>query len=462
VLSYAVLLGAFTIAVTAILRAGPVSPTTVELPTAGPTHLADALHTPLSQLLIQIVVVLGLAQGVGRLFRRIKQPAVVGEMFVGIALGPSVLGTLSPEVSQFLFPRASLGGLFLLSQVGILLFMFVVGIDLDTRLLRQRAHAVVLISHASILAPFLLGAGAALWLFVPYAPPGASFQAFALFLGISVSITALPVLARILNERHLTLTALGTTAITCAAVNDATAWCALAFITAIARAQSRVGAVFTLGLTIVFVAGVMVVGRPLLRWLGVESRELDHRTLLIALLTAFICALCTEGIGIHALFGAFLAGLAMPRSDVLKGFLRERIESFSSLFLVPLFFAFTGLRTQVGLLAGWADWGACLALLTIAIVGKLGGSAIAAKAAGFGWSDSAALGILMNTRGMVELVALNLGLDLGVLSPKLFAMLVLMALVTTFATGPALTALRVGVPISVENLAVDTVRATQA
>ncbi|HEV2847082.1 MAG TPA: cation:proton antiporter [Thermoanaerobaculia bacterium] len=405
--------------------------------------LLENLRHPLSILLLQIVVIVVAARSVGAVFNKFGQPRVIGEMVAGILLGPSLLGWLAPAAQASLFPPDSLGALRMLSQIGVILFMFVVGTELDLDHLREKAHAAVIVSHASIVLPFFLGTASALFLYSSLAPAGVPFSAFALFLGVSMSITAFPVLARIIEERRLSGTYLGTTAIACAAVDDVTAWCLLAVVVALAKAASLTGAVWTIGLSLLFIGAMLFLVRPRL------SRITEQRSGkgawaggpgLLAGLFAFIfaSALATEVIGIHALFGAFLAGVCMPRDAKLRQFLRERLETFTTVFLLPLFFAFTGLRTEVGLLNDWWGWMLCLAIIALAIVGKLVGSMLAARWTGMSWGDSFSLGALMNTRGLVELIVLNIGLDLGILSPKIFAMLVLMALITTFMTGPLL------------------------
>jgi K+:H+ antiporter len=282
-----------------------------------------------------------------------------------------------------------------------------------------------------------------LFLFPRLAAPGTSFTAFALFMGISMSITAFPVLARILEERGLSKTALGSTAISCAAVDDVTAWSLLAFVVAIAKAGGLAGSVLTIGLVLIFVAVMLFIVRPgLPRWIGQPAltAEAPGKGVLAGVLAFLLAsALTTEIIGIHALFGAFLAGVVMPPQGEFRHRLKVRIENFSSVFLLPLFFAFTGLRTQIGLLDDTESWLICLGIIFIATLGKLGGSMITARWTGMNWNDAFALGALMNTRGLMELIALNIGYDLGILSPRIFAMLVLMALVTTFLTGPLLT-----------------------
>jgi Kef-type K+ transport system membrane component KefB len=448
--SYALIILLFIAVVFGVLQAGSgigVPPPVATADSSPFSGILENLNAPLSLLLMQVLLIVVAARLAGALFTRIGQPAVVGEMMVGIALGPSLVGALFPEFSGFVFPKASLGNLSLLSQIGILLFMFVVGMELDTRLLKQKAHSAVLVSHASIVFPFLLGLTSSLWLYKDYSGGNTSFLAFALFMGIAMSITAFPVLARIIQERGLTGSHLGTTAITCAAVDDVTAWGALAFIVALAKAQNLAGSAITVVLTVVFVVLALGMLRPALQKMADRLPDIgkpDKGTTVAVLVAVFACALATEAIGIHALFGAFLAGVAMPKDEPFRDFLRHRLEYFSTLFLLPIFFAFTGLRTQVGLLSTPMDWAVCAFLLFIAVLGKFGGSAVAARITGLSWRDSAAIGALMNTRGLMELIVLNLGLDLGVLSPKVFAMLVIMAVVTTLSTGPVITALGLG------------------
>lgn len=403
--------------------------------------LSTNLHEPLSILLLQVIVIIVAARLMGLLFRRMGQPAVIGEMVAGIILGPSLLGALFPTVQSFLFPALSLGLLRTLSQLGVILFMFVVGLDLNVQQLRLKAHTAVLVSHASIMVPFLLGVGLSLLIYPSLATPHISFTAFALFIGVAMSITAFPVLARIIEERGLTKTHLGSTAIACAAVDDVTAWCMLAIVVAIAKANGLAGSLMTILLTLLFIAVMLFLLKP---WAARLSGErfrnglISKRTVTLVLMIVFISSLFTEIIGIHALFGAFLAGVIMPSHEGLQNFLRERIEPFSTGFLLPLFFAFTGLRTQIGLLDDWYSWLMCIAVIGVAIAGKFGGSMIAARWTGMNWQESFSLGALMNTRGLVELIVLNLGYDLGILPPKIFGMMVLMALATTFMTGPLL------------------------
>jgi len=303
----------------------------------------------------------------------------------------------------------------------------------------------LLVSHAGIVAPFLLGAAGALFLYRDLAPAGVSFSAFALFLGVSMSVTAFPVLARILEERGLTGSALGATAIACAAIGDVTAWCLLAAVVALAQAGAVGGALWTVGLSLLFIAAMLLLVRP---WLARLARRgtapwAGSTGLLSAVIVfVFAAALGTEVLGLHALFGAFLAGVCIPEGAGLRQFLRDRLETFSSAFLLPLFFAFTGLRTQIGLLDDARSWWMCLGIIALATLGKLGGTLLSARSTGMAWRESLSLGVLMNTRGLVEIIVLNIGFDLGILTPPIFAMLVLMALVTTFMTAPLVSWIR--------------------
>lgn len=423
---------------------GRVAPSPQAVDTVGRSPILDNLDHPLSILLLQLIVVISAAKLLGRLFQYCHQPAVIGEMLAGILLGPSLLGAVLPASTSFLFPAKSLDTLHLLSQIGVIVFMFFVGIELDLSAMRQRARAAVLVSHVSIVGPFLLGCALALGVYSDFAPAGVAFTPFALFLGIAMSITAFPVLARIIKERGLERTPLGTIAIACAAVDDVTAWCMLAVIVAIGKASGMGGAALTILLALLFVGVMMLLVRPRVLTLtarGARSGAVQNAQIAAALVFAFLSALCTEVIGIHALFGAFLAGVLLPTDAAISKALHARVEAFASLFLLPLFFAFTGLRTEIGLLDTPGDWLVCAAIVAVAVAGKFGGTVMAARFAGFNWRDSSALGALMNTRGLMELIVLNIGYDMGILSPRIFAMMVVMALVTTLMTGPILSLL---------------------
>ena len=406
--------------------------------------LLQNFQSPLARLLLQFIVIILATRILGMLFRRFGQPSVIGEIAAGILLGPSLLGWLWPASAKFLFPASSLGTLQLFSQIGVCVFMFVVGMELDLAQVRQRARAAIGISSAGIILPFALGAGAAFFLFKGFAVEGTAFPAFALFMGIALSITAFPVLARILKERGLTHTPLGAMAITCAAAGDATAWAILAFVVAIAKATGLAATALNLALVLFFVALMLVVVKPWLARRLPTHGEPGAGVIAAVMMILTASALTTEVIGIHALFGAFLAGVVMPKQKEFHEHLIVRLENFSGVFLLPLFFAFSGLRTDLSVLDDSSDWLICIGIIALAVLGKLGGTFLAARLAGMNGRDAFALGALMNTRGLVELVALNIGYDLGILSPRIFAMLVLMALVTTFMTGPLLRLARPG------------------
>lgn len=399
------------------------------------------IKSPLGLLLLQIIIILFVSKLFGAIFTKIKQPSVVGEMVAGIFLGPSIMGFMFPGFSEFLFPKISLNNLQFLSQIGLALFMFIIGMELDIEKLRNKAYNAIVISHASIIFPYFLGVSVSYFLYEHFAPANISFAAFALFMGIAVSITAFPVLARILQERGLTRTSLGAIVITCAAFDDVTAWCILATVIAIAKAGSIASALFTILLSVVFVLIMVYAVSPLIKKLSNkygDSENLNKTLVAIVFFVLLLSACITEAIGIHALFGAFLAGVIMPQKSNIKKLLMEKLEDVSILLLLPLFFAFTGLRTQIGLLNEGHLWATCGLIIFVAVLGKFGGSALAAKLTGQSWTDSFSIGALMNTRGLMELIVLNIGYDLGILSPALFAIMVLMALTTTFMTGPLL------------------------
>jgi Kef-type K+ transport system membrane component KefB len=383
----------------------------------------------LALTLLQIVIIIALARAMGALLRRFGQPTVVGEIAAGIFLGPSLFGALAPDAFARIFPPASIPTLFSLSQIGLILFMFLVGLEFVPELLRERRHTVVVISHTSIVVPFILGTLLAVYLYPRVSDPGVSYRSFVLFLGTAMSITAFPVLARILEDRDLMKTRLGNVAIACAAVDDVTAWCILAFVVMLARAGEPMQFALQLVLVAAYVVLMLKVVRPRLR----------KPSLFVALLIVFASAWATELLGIHALFGAFLAGAIMPREAALNESFQEQIRGLTSIVFLPLFFAVTGLRTNIGSLGTPALWLCCGLVLLVAIAGKFGGAAASAAAVGFRWREAAAIGLLMNTRGLMEMVVVNVGLEIGVVSPSLYTMIVIMALVTTAMTTPLLT-----------------------
>jgi Kef-type K+ transport system membrane component KefB len=394
----------------------------------------------LATLILQIGVILVVARLAGWIFRWFHQPQVIGEMVAGLALGPSLLGWVAPGLSAQLFPPASLGFLNSLSQVGLLLFMFLVGLELDLKKLRTLGRIAVVTSNISTIVPFAGGAVLAFFIYPILSEPTVHFTGFALFMGAAMSVTAFPVLARILIERKLLKTEVGTVAIVCAAVGDVTAWCILAGIIALVRSEGSGPLLLTLGGLGVYVLIMIFIVRPLLRRIerSYLNGGLSYDLIAVIILLILASGWATEWLGVHALFGAFFAGVISPKN---KEFIRKvsaRFEPITVVMLLPLFFALTGLRTNVGLISGGTMWFYCGMIILVAVAGKLGGSMLSARANGMPWRESAAIGVLMNTRGLVELVILNIGLDMGVLGPTLFSMMVLMALTTTFMTTPLL------------------------
>jgi Kef-type K+ transport system membrane component KefB len=418
-----------------------VAPLAPQVPPGVPAF-ATFSEFSLATLLLQIGVILIAARVVGWIFRQLHQPQVVGEIAAGIMLGPSLLGWVAPGFSAMVFPVASLTFLNALSQIGLVIFMFLIGLELDTKMMRGRGHTAVVTSHVSILAPFLLGSALALYLYPRLSNASVPFISFALFMGVSMSITAFPVLARILAERKMVGTPVGALAIACAAVDDVTAWCILAGVVLIIRAPASIMPFWATLLGTAAYAGAMIFGaKPWLSKLAaIYRRRSDVTQDLLGgiLLLALASALITERLGIHALFGAFLLGAVMPKEKAFVEALKGKLEHLTVVLLLPLFFAFTGLRTSIGTIHSPEMWGNLGLVLLVAIFGKLGGSMVASRLTGLSWREAGAVGILMNTRGLVELVALNIGLDIGVISPALFTIMVLMALITTFMTTPAL------------------------
>ncbi|MGO4555422.1 cation:proton antiporter, partial [Stenotrophomonas sp. 2YAF22] len=397
---------------------------------------AHHLASPLGRFLLQLLVLLLVAKGAGALLKRFGQPAVIGEMAAGLMMGPLLLGSLLPQVHGALFPAASLGPLGMLSQLGVLMFLLVAGAELDLGALRGRRRFAFTVSHAGIAVPFVLGVVLAIWLYPQHGPQGVSFTAFALFVGISMSITAFPVLLRILADRGITHTSLGQTAIACAALGDATAWCLLALIVAAAQATGWLPASLNLLCVVAFIALMLGLVKPWFARQAIAPGR-EGSWLLGILLLSLASALVTEVLGIHALFGAFAAGVAVSSNAQLRQLLVARVEPFAVTLLLPLFFAMTGLRMRADALQG-SDILLCVVVIAVATVGKLLGTWSAARSTGMASREAWRLGALMNTRGLMELIVLNLGYELGLLGDRLFAVLVIMALVTTAMTGPLL------------------------
>lgn len=393
----------------------------------------------LFHVLIALAAVIVTGRLLSKLFARFQQPPVIGEVIAGILLGPSLLGRISPELSAYILPQSAAPYLGIIAQLGVILYMFLVGLELNAGLLRDRAHATVAISHASIVLPFLLGAVLALALYPRLSTSDVRFTSFALFLGVAMSITAFPVLARILTDRRMTKTDLGVMALSCAATDDVTAWCLLALVVGVAQAKIA-EALFVISAALAYIAVMFLIVRPIVTRLAqrYQGPQLTPAVTAAVLVGVLASALATQWIGIHAIFGAFLLGAMIPHDSVIARELTHKLEDLVTILLLPAFFAFTGMRTQIGLVSGLEAWLVCGVVILVATLGKFGGTVGAARLTGIGWRDSAALGVLMNTRGLMELIVLNIGLDLGVISPTLFAMLVLMAIVTTMATTPIL------------------------
>lgn len=401
--------------------------------------LMHHVESSIGILLLQIIVILITCRLFGWLFAKMQQPTVIGEIVAGIVLGPSVLGHLLPSVSAFLFPFDSLQNINMLSQFGLILFMFAIGMELNITEVRQKLKETILISHTSTIFPFFLGMVTAYFLYNKYAYESTPFLSFALFVSIALSITAFPVLARIIQEKGLTKTHLGTISLASAANGDITAWCLLAVVVAIAQAGSMLSAIYNIGFSFIYLLLMFTVIRPFLRMIGhiYHNKEVvDKGLVAFMFLLLIVSSYLTEILGLHALFGAFVAGVVMPDNIKFRKIMTEKVEDVSLALFLPLFFVSTGLRTEIGLLNSPELWYMCGIFILVAIIGKFGGSLVAARFVGETWKDSLYIGSLMNTRGLMELVVLTIGYDMKILTPPIFVMLVLMTLVTTFMTTP--------------------------
>jgi Kef-type K+ transport system membrane component KefB len=391
----------------------------------------------LFHILLALAAVIAAGQGLGRLFRYVGQPPVIGEVVAGILLGPTLLGRVSPDAYHFLLPDSVAPYLEAISQLGVILYMFLVGLELNASLLRERGRSALVITGASMVCPFVVGAGLALWLYPRVSSADVPFTSFTLFMAVALSVTAFPVLARILTYHGLTQTELGVMALACAAVGDVTAWCLLALVVAVAQEQ-EFGLWLTLAGSVLFVAFVFLAVRPGVAWLTArfDRGRLSVGVVALVFVGLLLSALATEAIGIHAIFGAFLFGAVIPHDSTVAREFTRRMTDVTTVFLLPAFFALTGMRTFIDF--GLDSWVLCGLITLAATAGKFGGTFAAARLTGLGGRMSASLGLLMNTRGLMEFIVLHIGLKLKVISPSLFAIMVVMALATTMATTPLL------------------------
>lgn len=403
-------------------------------------EIINNLNSPTNLLLLQFIVIILATSLLGFICQKIWQPTVIGQIVAGIILGPSLLGLFFPEVSSFLFSPDSLKLLKPFSDLGMIFFMFIVGMELNVETLRHKARKAFIIGNIGIIIPFLLGMAVALFLYKRLMPDSVTLLSFALFVGSAMSITAFPVLARIIQERGMTNTHVGTLALTSAAIGDISAWWLLAAVIAIATSGSIYSAFVTIISSIGYLFFMFKILRPLINkhFENFLIKENPKTTLAILFIVMFASSYITSIIGIHLLFGAFVAGLVMQHNLAFKNQFMKKIEDLTIVFLLPIFFIFSGLRTQIGLLNDSHEWLICIVVILAAVIGKFGGCFFAARVVGEKMKDSVAIGILMNTRGLMELIVLNIGYDFGILNPEIFSILVLMALATTFLTNPSL------------------------
>lgn len=397
--------------------------------------IISGIKEPQILFLFQLLLIIVVAKLTGFLLSKLGQPAVVGEIAAGILLGPSIMGAVFPDFSAMVFPSESLKGLQYLSQIGLVLFMFTVGLELDLSEMKSEIKAIAVISTASILFPFAIGCGVAFYIYSYFIPEHHTFLSFTLFMGISLSITAFPVLARIILERKMQRSKVGYLSLSCAAINDCAAWFILSVILAYIKTENYYSALVRLGFIILYLAFMLFLVKPFLQ--KTYSRIEKYFTVIILGVVLF-SSILTELLGIHALFGAFIAGIIISDKKFNKTELIKKIHDISIILFLPVFFALSGLRTSIALLNTTDLWVIFLIILVLAIAGKLISSALASRISGLNWHDSIAVGILMNTRGLIELIILNIGYDLGLIKPALFTILVLMAITTTFMTGPLL------------------------
>lgn len=407
--------------------------------------MTTTVSNSVTLFLLQLALVLGVARVLAYVLRRVGQPSVVAEMLAGIVLGPSVLGWIAPQAAAAVFPPGSLPVLGFVSEIGLILFMFLVGLELNVQMLRGFARAAMVLVPGSTLLPFALAVPLAVFVHARAMPPSTPLVPFVIFVGVALSVTAVPVLARILVERRLLRTRLGTLSIASAAGGDVLGWCALSFAFTASRAERPIDALHHAALAVGFVLAMLFGARPLLGRLGAFAARRSHGvsqgTVAAVFLLLLGSSVAADRAGLSPLLGAFLFGTVMPKADGFSRHLAEKIEDVVLVLFLPLFFAYSGLRTEVRLLDDAAAWQLSGLVILVGCVGKFAGGTLAARAIGFDWRAAGAFGALMNTRGLMAVIVLNVGLDLGLLSPLLFTAMIVMALWTTVITTPILDAL---------------------
>jgi Kef-type K+ transport system membrane component KefB len=392
----------------------------------------------LSVLILQIFVVILFSRLLGVFIQKLHQPQVVGEMLAGVLLGPTLLSSLSINIAS-LFSSDNLTGIYAISQLGLILFLFLIGLEVDINLLKGHGKTTFFISLMSMLIPFFLGWVLARYLYLNFSSPDVSLFVFSLFIGTAMSVTAFPVLARILMEQNLIYTKIGSLCLSCAAIGDVVAWILLAIVVTFAKAGDLSNLLYPILGIFIYLIIMFFLLRPLLNKLilrYVQNNHIPQNLLALLFLLLLVSSYATEKLGLHSLFGAFIFGVMMPRANTIVKSLVEKIEPLTVIVMLPLFFAYIGLRTNINVFSQKNIWFVSLIVILVAILGKVGSVFFTARLAKIPWRDATILGVLMNTRGLMELVILSIGLDLKVVSLSVFAMMVIMTIVTTMISTP--------------------------
>ena len=420
-------------------------------------HKTEAL---LFFTLLQLTVIVLAARIGGGVALRIGQTAAVGEIIVGILLGPSLFGWVAPDLFQYVFHSGMPEPMQMLSQIGLVLLMFQIGLEFDFSHLSEKRNrrAMIWVASASLIAPFALGYAIG-QISAPILSPNAHPLGSALFVATAFSITALPILGRIMMEFDMTRTPIGVIAISAAAINDVIGWLLLAMITTLTVSQfDGPSFAWKVAMVLVFFAVSWFIVRPLMKRIlhrcDARSGELSHNLLGIVLAAIFVSAMTTYQLGIFAIFGGFMMGVLLHDEHAFVTTWRKRISPFVMVFFLPIFFTYTGLRTDIGGLDSVAAWGWCVLIVALATLGKFGGAYLAARFAGMNHTESKILGVMMNTRALMELIVINVGYDLGVISQQMFTILVIMAIFSTVITSPLLRRWLplIGIPIPVNSI----------